>query len=366
MHVEGDASSASYFIARRRDRRARRGAAAHRRRGQRFDPGRHPLRRRRRADGRAHRAQRPTALEVQRGQWPLRGITLDCNHMPDAAMTLAAMALYADGPTRLTGIASWRVKETDRIAAMAAELRKLGAGVVAGDDFIEVTPPAPALARRRHPHLRRPPHGDVPVAGGVQPAGAPAAPTGRCPVRILDPNCVAKTFPDYFEPCSASATRRPGDVPVITIDGPTASGKGTLAGARGRRAGLPPARFRRAVPRHRAGRRSGTASRPTTCRRWPACAGCWTCASATARGQPRLAARARGQRRAARRKPRPAGLARVGPRPGAPGAARPAAGLSPRARAGGRRARHGHRRSSPTRRSRCSSPRAPPARRTAA
>ena len=132
---------------------------------------------------------------MRRGRWPLRAITLDCNHIPDAAMTLAVMALYADGTTRLTNIASWRVKETDRIAAMAAELRKLGAAVVEGADFIEVTPPA-ALARRGDPHLRRPPHGDVLLAGRLQSAGRRGA---GVPVRILDPRCVGKTFPDYFE-----------------------------------------------------------------------------------------------------------------------------------------------------------------------
>jgi 3-phosphoshikimate 1-carboxyvinyltransferase len=78
---------------------------------------------------------------------------------------------------------------------MAAELRKLGAGVVEGDDFIEVTPPR-ALARRQHPHLRRPPHGDVPVAGRLQCAGRCRAAAAAA---HLDPACVAKTFPDYFE-----------------------------------------------------------------------------------------------------------------------------------------------------------------------
>ena len=83
----------------------------------------------------------PGWIEVRRGSFPLRAITLDCNHIPDAAMTLAVMALYADGTTRLDNIASWRVKETDRIAAMGNELRKLGAAVVEGADFIEITPP---------------------------------------------------------------------------------------------------------------------------------------------------------------------------------------------------------------------------------
>ena len=83
----------------------------------------------------------PGWIEVQRGAWPLHAVALDCNHMPDAAMTLAAMALYASGRTRLTQIGSWRVKETDRITAMATELRRVGATVVDGADFIEVEPP---------------------------------------------------------------------------------------------------------------------------------------------------------------------------------------------------------------------------------
>jgi 3-phosphoshikimate 1-carboxyvinyltransferase len=110
----------------------------------------------------------PNWLEVRRGAWPLKAIDLDCNHIPDAAMTLAVMALYADGPTTLRNIASWRVKETDRLAAMATELRKLGAEVEEGADFLRVTPPA--TGARRHPHLRRPPHGDVLRAGRLQSA----------------------------------------------------------------------------------------------------------------------------------------------------------------------------------------------------
>ena len=72
----------------------------------------------------------------------LKAIDLDCNHIPDAAMTLAIMALFADGTTTLRNIASWRVKETDRIAAMATELRKVGAIVEEGADYIKITPPA--------------------------------------------------------------------------------------------------------------------------------------------------------------------------------------------------------------------------------
>lgn len=70
----------------------------------------------------------------------LQAINLDCNHIPDAAMTLAVLALFANGTTKLRNIGSWRVKETDRIKAMATELKKLGAEVVEGEDFIEITP----------------------------------------------------------------------------------------------------------------------------------------------------------------------------------------------------------------------------------
>ena len=80
-------------------------------------------------------------LEVRRGRWPLAPLDLDCNPLPDAAMTLAALALFADGPSTLRNIASWRVKETDRLAAMASELRKVGADVEEGPDFLRITPP---------------------------------------------------------------------------------------------------------------------------------------------------------------------------------------------------------------------------------
>ncbi|MGE8201104.1 MAG: bifunctional 3-phosphoshikimate 1-carboxyvinyltransferase/cytidylate kinase [Variovorax sp.] len=162
----------------------------------------------------------PNWLEVRRGAWPLKAIDLDANHIPDAAMTLAVMALYADGPSTLRNIASWRVKETDRIDAMANELKKLGAAVEAGPDFIRVHPLAqsgwlPASIRTYDDHR---------VAmcfslAAFNPAGVP--------VRILDPHCVAKTFPDYFETLFSVAEA--AEVPVICIDGPTASGKGTLA-----------------------------------------------------------------------------------------------------------------------------------------
>ena len=161
-------------------------------------------------------------IEVTRGAWPLKAITLDCNHIPDAAMTLAVMALYATGTTRLTNIASWRVKETDRIAAMAAELRKLGAQVVEGDDFIEVSPPTAWRPAAIHTY------DDHRIAMCLSLAAFNGA---ALPVRILDPQCVAKTFPEYFETLFGVVAPRPGGVPIITVDGPTASGKGTLASA---------------------------------------------------------------------------------------------------------------------------------------
>ncbi len=170
----------------------------------------------------------PGRLTVRRGAWPLRAITLDCNHIPDAAMTLAVMALYATGTTRLTNIASWRVKETDRIAAMATELRKLGATVVDGADFIEITAPAPDAWQAASIHT----YDDHRIAMCLSLAAfnpLVAAPGTEVAVRILDPQCVAKTFPDYFEALFAVAQTADADIPVITIDGPTASGKGTLA-----------------------------------------------------------------------------------------------------------------------------------------
>jgi 3-phosphoshikimate 1-carboxyvinyltransferase len=194
----------------------------------------------------------PNWLEVSRGHGPLKAIDLDCNHIPDAAMTLAVMALFTDpaaGPTTLRNIASWRVKETDRIAAMAAELRKLGATVEEGADFIRVTPPGTMAAAAQG----RPKQGTAPSGGSAVRAatsvGAWRAATihtyddhrvamcfslaalnpAHLPVRILDPQCVAKTFPDYFETLFSVTSPVASTVPVLCVDGPTASGKGTLA-----------------------------------------------------------------------------------------------------------------------------------------
>jgi 3-phosphoshikimate 1-carboxyvinyltransferase len=168
------------------------------------------------------------SLRISRGAWPLKAIDLDCNHIPDAAMTLAVMALYADGVTTLRNIASWRVKETDRIAAMACELRKLGASVEEGADYLRVTPPLKWTTAPIHTY------DDHRVAMCFSLAAFNPA---KLPVRILDPRCVGKTFPDYFETLfSVSETERPL-IPVICIDGPTASGKGTVAAVVARKLG---------------------------------------------------------------------------------------------------------------------------------
>jgi len=285
-------------------------------------------------------------IETAAGPEGLVGIDLDCNHIPDAAMTLVPMALYAKGPTKLRNIGSWRVKETDRIAAMATEVQKLGATVEVGEDWLVVHPPAQlqsasietyedhrvamafSLAAFRHGgdvnsgerppvsteqttvssrrpltpetapesvsppagaltpsvapqdgHLRRAdetagssarpltpetaPESVFPAAGALTPSVAPQdghlrrtdeaassrgsgvnGPGGEtvvCSVErrghspetenprvvlIQDPACVNKTFPEYFDVLSDVCAQA---VDVIAIDGPTASGKGTVA-----------------------------------------------------------------------------------------------------------------------------------------
>lgn len=232
IHVEGDASSASYFVA--LGAIAAQPEAPLRIEGVGSDSiqGDIAFVDAARAMGAAVTSA-ANCIEVHRGAWPLRALQLDCNAIPDAAMTLAVMALYADGPTRLSGIASWRVKETDRIAAMAAELRKLGAAVVEGSDFIEVAPPqawrAAAIATYDDHRMAM----SLSLAAFNPLAGAAPAQ----PLRIVDPRCVGKTFPDYFETLFGVAQADPDEIPVITIDGPTASGKGTLAAALAERLG---------------------------------------------------------------------------------------------------------------------------------
>jgi 3-phosphoshikimate 1-carboxyvinyltransferase len=119
----------------------------------------------------------------------LKALDMDCNHIPDAAMTLATAALFADGTTRLRNIASWRVKETDRLHAMATELRKVGATVEEGADEISITPPATLT-----PHASIDTYDDHRMAMCFS-----LVALGQTPVTINDPGCVAKTFPDYFE-----------------------------------------------------------------------------------------------------------------------------------------------------------------------
>jgi len=154
----------------------------------------------------------PNWMEARAPQSGLVAVDLDCNHIPDAAMTLATAALFAKGTTTLRNIASWRVKETDRIVAMATELRKLGAEVEEGEDFIRVTPAVlkPAAIDTYDDHR-------VAMCFSLAAFGTP--------LRINDPKCVAKTFPDYFARF-AGVTKA---APVIAIDGPSASGKGTVA-----------------------------------------------------------------------------------------------------------------------------------------
>jgi len=236
INIEGDASSASYFIAI--------GAIAESARGQNgieiLGVGADSIQ----GDIRFVEAARmmgatidstPNALRVTRGQpgkgWPLKAIDLDCNHIPDAAMTLAVMALYADGTTVLRNIASWRVKETDRIAAMACELRKLGATVEEGLDYLKITPPA-SLQEWKTAAIHT--YDDHRMAMCFSLAAFNPA---QLPIRIRDPKCVAKTFPDYFEALFSVAEADAARIPVICIDGPTASGKGTLAALTAQRLG---------------------------------------------------------------------------------------------------------------------------------
>lgn len=134
----------------------------------------------------AHVTMEDTAIEVRGGE-RLRAIDMDLNHIPDAAMTAAVAALFANGPSTIRNVASWRVKETDRLAAMAVELRKLGAEVEEGPDFLRVVPPAqlrPASIDTYDDHR---------MAMCFSLAALGTA------VRINDPDCVAKTFPNYFE-----------------------------------------------------------------------------------------------------------------------------------------------------------------------
>ncbi|WP_150430161.1 bifunctional 3-phosphoshikimate 1-carboxyvinyltransferase/cytidylate kinase [Dechloromonas sp. CZR5] len=208
IYVEGDASSASYFLA-----LGAIGGGPVRVEGVGQDSIQGDVRF---AEALAKMGARiemgPNWMEARAPEGGLVAVDLDCNHIPDAAMTLATAALFAKGKTTLRNIASWRVKETDRIAAMATELCKLGAEVEEGADYLCVTPAVlhPAAIDTYDDHR-------MAMCFSLAAFGTP--------LRINDPKCVAKTFPDYFERFAA-VTRA---APVIAIDGPSASGKGTVA-----------------------------------------------------------------------------------------------------------------------------------------
>jgi len=120
----------------------------------------------------------------------LVGVDQDMNHIPDAAMTIATTALFAEGKTAIRNIYNWRVKETDRLFAMATELRKLGVEVVEGEDFIEITPIP--LSDLKLSEI------DTYDDHRVAMCFSLVALSGTA-VIINDPGCTAKTFPDYFE-----------------------------------------------------------------------------------------------------------------------------------------------------------------------
>jgi 3-phosphoshikimate 1-carboxyvinyltransferase len=223
IHVEGDASSASYFIALGAIAPPSAGHTGITIEGLGLSSIQGDIRFVEAARQMGAQIQgEDNRLHIARGQWPLKAIDLDCNHIPDAAMTLAVMALYADGPSTLRNIASWRVKETDRIEAMAHECRQLGAHVESGPDWIRIHPLPAGQWRAASIHT----YDDHRVAmcfslAAFNPDGVP--------VRILDPKCVGKTFPDYFETLFERVQTDVDRIPVLCIDGPTASGKGTLS-----------------------------------------------------------------------------------------------------------------------------------------
>ncbi|WP_287497668.1 3-phosphoshikimate 1-carboxyvinyltransferase [Pandoraea sp. CB10b_02] len=187
IRVEGDASSASYFLA-----AGAIGGGPMRVEGVGRDSIQGDVRF---VDALAAMGAKVTlhdnAIEVHGVDTPsgkLRALDMDFNHIPDAAMTIAVAALFADGTTTLRNIASWRVKETDRLTAMATELRKVGATVEEGADYLRVTPPTaltPNAAIDTYDDHRMAMCFSLVSLGGV-------------PVTINDPKCVGKTFPTYF------------------------------------------------------------------------------------------------------------------------------------------------------------------------
>jgi len=183
IHVEGDASSASYFLA----------AAAIAGGPVRVEGiGKESIQ----GDVRFVEVLEQMGAQIAMGDnWieargpggKLRALDADLNHIPDAAMTAAILALFADGPSTLRNIASWRVKETDRLSAMATELRKVGAEVEEGADYLRIVPPAQLQSATidTYDDHRMAMCFSLVALGGV-------------PVRINDPECVNKTFPGYF------------------------------------------------------------------------------------------------------------------------------------------------------------------------
>ena len=126
-----------------------------------------------------------TWIEVSSGT--LKGVDVDLNHIPDAAMTIATTALFAQGPTTIRNIYNWRVKETDRLSAMSTELRKLGATVEEGEDYLSIIPPQQITSAAIDTY------DDHRMAMCFS-----LAAFGDSPITINDPGCTAKTFPTYF------------------------------------------------------------------------------------------------------------------------------------------------------------------------
>jgi len=186
IHVEGDASSASYFLA-----AGAIGGGPIRVEG----VGKNSIQ----GDVRfAEALEKMGARIVMGDNWieasgagRLQAIDVNLNHIPDAAMTIAIAALFADGVTTIRNVGSWRVKETDRLTAMATELRKVGAEVEEGADYLRITPPP---AGRLTPHVAIDTYDDHRMAMCFS-----LVALGGVPVRINDPACVNKTFPEYFQ-----------------------------------------------------------------------------------------------------------------------------------------------------------------------
>ena len=184
--VEGDASSASYFLA---------GAAITGGTITVIGCGTDSLQ----GDARFAKIMEMMGAEVQwepnqitvRGSGNLRGIDVDMNEMPDAAMTLAVAALFAKGTTAIRNIYNWRLKETERLQAVSSELQKLGATIEEGEDYIIIKPPEQLLPAEiaTYDDHRMAMAFSLAACGGV-------------PITILDPSCVSKTFPDYFDQLS--------------------------------------------------------------------------------------------------------------------------------------------------------------------